>query len=92
MKLNFIAHGIGGNPYKLEKLENKFNEKIFPTSMANHLDSIDEDLTSLVFTYYDKNKENYISSYDNKMSLKTKKLMSRYEAYNILMSENSEIL
>ena len=87
MKLNFIAHGIGGNPFKLEKLENKFNEKIFPTSMANHLDSIDEDLTSLVFTYYDKNKENFISSYDNKMSLKTKKLMSRYEAYNILMSE-----
>jgi hypothetical protein len=87
MKLKFIANGIEGNPFKLEKLENKLNTKIFPTSVVNNLEKIDNDLTSFVFSYFDKNKDNIISLYDGKMSQNTKKLMSRYEVYNILMSK-----
>jgi hypothetical protein len=87
MKLKFIANGIGGNPLKLEKLENKFNKKIFPSKIDDCLENIDDDITSLVFTYFNKNKDNSISSYNDKISFKTKKLMSRYEACNILMSK-----
>ena len=87
MKLKFIANGIGGNPLKLEKLENKFNTKIFPSKIDDCLENIDDDITSLVFTYFNKNKDNSISSYNDKISFKTKKLMSRYEACNILMSK-----
>ena len=87
MKLKFIANGIGGNPLKLEKLESKFNTKIFPSKIDDCLENIDDDITSLVFTYFNKNKDNSISSYNDKISFKTKKLMSRYEAYNILMSK-----
>ena len=49
MKLKFIANGIGGNPLKLEKLENKFNTKIFPSKIDDCLENIDDDITSLVF-------------------------------------------
>ena len=87
MKLKFIANGIEGNPFKLEKLENKLNTKIFPTSVVNNLEKIDNDLTSFVFSYFDKNKDSIISSYDGKISQNTKKIMSRYEVYNILMSK-----
>ena len=87
MKLKFIANGIGGNPFKLEKLENKLNKKIFPTSVVNNLEKIDDDLNAFVYTYFNKNKSNYLSSYNSKISIKTKKLMSRYEVYNILMSK-----
>jgi len=89
MKLKFIANGFGGDPLKLEKLENEFNTKIFPSKIDESLENIDDDLTSLVFTYFNKNKnkDNSISSYTDKISFKTKKLMSRYEAYNILMSK-----
>ena len=87
MKLKFIANGIGGNPLKLEKLEKKFNTKIFPSKIDDCLENIDDDITSLVFTYFNKNKDNSISSYNDKISFKTKKLMSRYEACNILMSK-----
>ena len=87
MKLRFIANGIGGNPLKLEQSENKFNTKIFPSHINNNLENIDDDLTSLVFTYLDKNKDKIISSYDSKIFFKTKKLMIHYEAYNILMSK-----
>ena len=42
---------------------------------------------SFVFTYF-KNKKNNISSYKDKISSNTKKLLSRYEVYNILMSKD----
>ena len=88
MKLKYIASGFGGNPFKYQHLENNFHKKIFPSSIKNNLESIDDDLSSLVFTYFDKNriKDTTISSYNRKMSTNTKKMMSRYEACNILMS------
>ena len=87
MKLKFIANGIGGNPFKFQKLENTFNQEILSPSVVNNLEKIDDDLTSFVFTYFDKNKNYILSSYNRKMSSDTKKIMTRYEAYNILMSK-----
>ena len=88
MKLKFIANGMIGDPFKLERLDNKLSKKLFPSSVVNDLEKIDDELMSFVFTYYNKNKKNNISSYKDKMSTNTKKIMSRYEVYNILMSKN----
>ena len=88
MKLKFIANGMTGDPFKLERLDNKLSKKLFPSSVVNDLEKIDDELMSFVFTYYNKNKKNNISSYKDKMSTNTKKIMSRYEVYNILMSKN----
>ena len=87
MKLKFIANGIGVNPIKLEKLENKLNKNNFLSTAINNLENIDNELSSLVFTVLNKNKENKISSNEHKISQNTKKIMSRYELYNILMSK-----
>ena len=99
LKLKFITNGIGGNPFKFKKLENKFNKKIFPSSVINNFDDVDNELTSVVNSYYERNKDNPITSYKSKVSLKTKKLINHYQAYNILMSKkfrkfmiNSKIL
>ena len=88
IKLKYIANGMTGDPFKLERMENKLSDKLFPTSVVNDLEKIDEELMSFVFAYFNKNKKNNISSYNDKMSLNTKKIMSRYEVYNILMSKN----
>ena len=88
MKLKFIANGMIGDPFKLERLDNKLSKKLFPSSVVNDLEKIDDELMSFVFTYYNKNKKNNISSYKDQMSTNTKKIMSRYEVYNILMSKN----
>ena len=87
LKLKFITNGIGGNPFKFKKLENKFNKKVLPSSIVNNLEDIDNDLTSFVNTYFEKNKDNMITSYYNKRSLKTKKIINHFAAYNILMSK-----
>ena len=87
MKLKFIANGIGVNPIKLEKLENKLNKNNFLSTAINNLENIDNELSSLVFTVLNKNKGNKISSNEHKISQNTKKIMSRYELYNILMSK-----
>ena len=87
MKLKFIANGIGVNPIKLEKLENKLNKNNFLSTAINNLVNIDNELSSLVFTVLNKNKGNKISSNEHKISQNTKKIMSRYELYNILMSK-----
>ena len=87
MKLKFIANGIGVNPFKLEKLENKLNKKNFLSTAINNLETIDNELSSLVFTALNKNKKNKIYSNNHKISQDTKKIMSRYELYNILMSK-----
>ena len=88
MKLKYIANGLGSDPFKLEAMENKLNKKIFPSSVVNNLEKIDDELTSFVFSYFHKNKKDNISSYNNKMSTNTKKNLSRYKIYNILMSKN----
>ena len=88
IKLKYIANGITVDPFKVERLENKLNKKLFPSSVVNDLEKIDDELMSFVFTYYNKNQKNNISSYKDKMSSNTKKIMSRYEVYNILMSKN----
>ena len=87
MKLKYIASGLGSDPFKLEAMENKLNKKIFPSSVVNNLEKIDDELTSFVFSYFHKNKKDNISSYNNKMSTNTKKNLSRYKIYNILMSK-----
>ena len=88
IKLRYIANGLTIDPFKTERLENKLSEKLFPSSVVNDLEKIDDELMSFVFAYFNKNKKNNISSYNDKMSLNTKKIMSRYEVYNILMSKN----
>ena len=87
MKLKFIANGMIGDPFKFEEFENRLNEKLFPSSIVNDLERLDDELMSFVFTYF-KNKKNNISSYKDKISSNTKKLLSRYEVYNILMSKD----
>ena len=87
MKLKFIANGIGVNPIKLEKLENKLNKNNFLSTAINNLENIDNELSSLVFTVLNKNQGNKITSNEHKISQNTKKIMSRYELYNILMSK-----
>ena len=88
MKLKYISNGMIGDPFKFEKLENKLNQKIFTSSVVNDLEKIDDELMSFVFTYFNKNKKNNISLYKDKISPNVKKLMSRYEVYNILMSKS----
>ena len=89
MKLKNIANGIGENPFKFQKLENKFFKNIFPSSLKNKLENIDDELSSLVFSYCNKKstKDAIISPNNKKISKNTKKLMSRFEACNILMSK-----
>ena len=88
MKLKYIANGMIGEPFKYDELENKLNKKLFPSSVVNDLDKIDDELMSFVFNYFNNNRKNNISSYKDKMSSNTKKIMSRYEIYNILMSKD----
>ena len=87
MKLKYIANGLGHDPFKFEKLENKLNKNLFPSSVLNDLERTDDELTSLVSTYYNKNKKSGISSYNEKMSSNIKNNLGRYELYNILMSK-----
>ena len=87
MKLKYIADGLVVDPSKLERTENKLYKIIFPSSVVNNLEKMDNEITSFVYTYYDKNKKNSISAYNKNMSSDTKNLMSRYELYNILMSK-----
>ena len=85
IRLKLISSGYIGDPFKYNKLEEKLNKRLFPTSIQNDLDRIDDELMSFVFTYYNKN--NMRTPYRNKISSNTKKLISRYELYNILMSK-----
>ena len=87
MKLKYIADGLVVDPSKLERTENKLYKIIFPSSVVNNSEKIDNELTSFVYTYYDKNKKNNISVYNKSISPDTKNLMSRYELCNILMSK-----
>ena len=89
IKLKLISNGYIGNPFKYNKLEEKIDKLLFPTSIKKDLDKIDDELMSFVFTYYNKKKDRAISSYKSKskMSLNIKKIISRYELYNILMSK-----
>ena len=87
IRLKFIANGIGEDPFKVEKLENKLNKKNFLSSAIDNLENIDNELSSLVFTLFNRNKQNNISTNKHKVSQNTKKIMSRYELYNILMSK-----
>ena len=85
IKLKLISNGYIGDPFKYNKLEEKLDKLLFPTSIQNDLDKIDDELMSFVFTYYNKN--NIRTSFRSKISSNTKKLISRYELYNILMSK-----
>ena len=87
MKLKYIADGLVVDPSRLERSEKRLKKIIFPSSVVNKLEKIDNELTSFVYTYYDKNKKNNISVYNKSMSPDTKNLMSRYELCNILMSK-----
>ena len=88
IKLKLIANGYIGDPFKYNKLEDKIDKMLFPSSIQNDLDRIDDELMSFVFTYYNKNKKKGATSSKNRMSLNTKKIISRYELYNILMSKD----
>ena len=87
IQLKLISNGYIGNPFKYNKLEEKIDKLLFPTSIKKDLDKIDDELMSFVFTYYNKKRDKTISPYKSKMSLNTKKVISRYELYNILMSK-----
>ena len=50
MKLKFIANGMIGDPFKFEEFENRLNEKLFPSSIVNDLERLDDELMSFVFT------------------------------------------
>ena len=58
MKLKFIANGMTGDPFKFDNLESKLNEKLFPNSVVNDLEKIDDDLMSFVYTYFNKRVDN----------------------------------
>ena len=87
IRLKLISNGYIGDPFKYNKLEEKIDKLLFPSSIQNDLDKIDDELMSFVFTYYNKNRKTTTTSYKSRMSLNTKKLISRYELYNILMSK-----
>ena len=87
IKLKLISNGYIGNPFKFNKLEEKIDKLLFPTSIQKNLDKIDDELMSFVFTYYNKNRDKTTLN-RNKMSVDTKKIISRYELYNILMSKD----
>jgi hypothetical protein len=87
-KLKLIANGYIGDPNKYNKMEEKLSTALFPFSVKNEIDKIDDELISFVFTHYNKNNNKLKTSVKNRLSLETKKLMSRYELYNILMSKD----
>ena len=87
MKLQYIASGLGCDPFKLKMIENNLNKKLFPSSVVKNIEKIDDDLTAFVSAYFEKYKKDNISSYKDKKSPNIKSNMSRYEIYNILMSE-----
>ena len=87
-RLHLISNGYIGNPFKYVDLETKIEKKLFPSHVQSDLDKIDDELISFVYTYFNKKNRNVHSSHRNKISLKTKKLISRYELYNILLSKD----
>ena len=87
-KLKLIANGYIGDPNKYNKMEEKLERRLFPFSIKNEIDKIDDELISFVFTHYNKNNNKFKTPIKNRMSLETKKLMSRFELYNILMSKD----
>jgi len=87
-RLHLVANGYIGDPFKYVDLEKKIERKLFPSHIQNDLDKIDDELISFVYTYFNKKNKNAQSSHRNKMSLKTKQLISRYELYNILLSKD----
>ena len=87
-RLHLVANGYIGDPFKYVDLEKKIERKLFPSHIQNDLDKIDDELISFVYTYFNKKNRNAHSSHRNKMSLKTKQLISRYELYNILLSKD----
>ena len=86
IRLKLIANGYRGDPFKYNKLEEKIDKLVLPSSIQYDLDKIDDELMSFVFTYYNQNNKE--SSNKNSISINTKKLLSRYELYNILMSKD----
>jgi hypothetical protein len=82
-KLKLIANGYIGDPNKYNKMEEKLSTALFPFSVKNEIDKIDDELISFVFTHYNKNNNKLKTSVKNRLSLETKKLMSRYELYII---------
>ena len=87
MKLRSIANGLGSDPFKFEMLENKLKKNVLSSSVMNNLKKIDDELISLVYTYFNRNKNKNKSAFNNKISTNIKNNLSRYIIYNILMSE-----
>jgi hypothetical protein len=87
-KLKLIATGYIGNPNKYKGMEERLDKLLFSSSIQNDLDKIDDELISFVFTYFKKNNKNLKKTNKNRLSSDTKKLISRYELYNILMSKD----
>jgi len=87
-KLKLIATGYIGDPNKYKGMEERLDKLLFSSSIQNDLDKIDDELISFVFTYFKKNNKNLKKASKNRLSSDTKKLISRYELYNILMSKD----
>ena len=87
-KLKLVASGYIGDPFKYNDLEEKIEKAVFPSSVLNEIEKVDEELMSFVFTYFNKNKKNSENSNKNRLSSNTKKLLSRFELYNFLMSKD----
>ena len=87
-KLKLIATGYIGDPNKYKGMEERLDKLLFSSSIQNDLDKIDDELISFVFTYFKKNNKNLKKTNKNRLSSNTKKLISRYELYNILMSKD----
>ena len=87
-KLKLVANGYIGDPFKYNKLEEKIEKSLFPSSVRNVMEKIDDELISFVFTDFNSTNNNQIKKAKNRMSLNTKKMISRFELYNILMSKD----
>jgi hypothetical protein len=87
-RLHLIANGYIGDPFKYVDLEKKLEKKLLPSNIQNDLDKIDDELISFVYTYFNRKNRSVHGLHRNKISLKTKKLISRYELYNILLSKD----
>ena len=85
-KLKLVANGHIGDPFKYNYLEEKINKLLFPSSIQNDLDKSDDELMSFVYSYLNINNKSKINK--KRTSSNTKKLISRYELYNILMSKD----
>ena len=92
LKLELVASGFIGNPYKYKLLENKIDNQILPINIQNQISKLEEELITFVDKTKKENDEKKhqktISCPKIHISNSTKQNMCHYELCNILMSPN----